>query len=256
MQGGAISPLSIELCPAISRLRSCRPFSRQPSRLDCAVVKNSNADRISALCFTACPRTGVLRSSDDTLCNFARGLSQQRCWEHAPCVFAVKPQALSAIGRLRSCRPDSPHGMTVLLRRTPTQTASRHSASLPVHKLVFCGLLMTLSATSNGDFPHNVVGRMLPVCSLLKPHRALSAIGRLRSCRPDSPHGMTVLLRRTLTQTASRHSAPLPVHKLVFCGLLMTLSANSHEDFLHNVVGSMLPVCGTGISTVCTSVRC
>ena len=26
---------------------------------------------------------------------------------------------------------------TVLLRRTPTQTASRHSASLPVHELVF-----------------------------------------------------------------------------------------------------------------------
>ena len=40
---------------------------------DCAVAKNSNADRISALCFTACPRTGVLT-------NFARGLSPQRRW--------------------------------------------------------------------------------------------------------------------------------------------------------------------------------
>ena len=29
---------------------------------------------------------GVLQSSDDTLCNFARGLSPQRRWEHAPCV--------------------------------------------------------------------------------------------------------------------------------------------------------------------------
>ena len=46
----------------------------------------SNADRITALCFTACPQTSVLRSSDDTLCNFARGLSPQRRWEHAPCV--------------------------------------------------------------------------------------------------------------------------------------------------------------------------
>ena len=87
------------------------------------------ANRISALCFTACPRNGVLQSSDDTLlCNFARGLSPQRRWENAPCVCAVKPnRALSAKGRLRSCRPDSPHGMTVLLRRTPTQTAPRHS---------------------------------------------------------------------------------------------------------------------------------
>ena len=54
---------------------------------------------------------------------------------------------------------------------------------------------------------------------------------------------MTVQLRRTLTQTASRHSAPLPVHEMVFYSLLMTLSANSHGDFHHNVVGSMLPVC-------------
>ena len=38
-------------------------LSSERSRHDCAVAKNSNADRISALCFTACPRTGVLRSS-------------------------------------------------------------------------------------------------------------------------------------------------------------------------------------------------
>ena len=49
--------------------------------------------------------------------------------------------------------------MNVLLRRTPRQTASRHSDSLPVQELSF-GLPMTLSATSNGDFPHNVVGRL------------------------------------------------------------------------------------------------
>ena len=42
--------------------------------------------------------------------------------------------------------------MNVLLRRTPTQTATRNTDSLPVHKLVFCSLLMTLSATSHGDF--------------------------------------------------------------------------------------------------------
>ena len=41
-------------------------------------VVESKADRISALCFTACPRTGVLQSSDDTLCNFERGLFSQR----------------------------------------------------------------------------------------------------------------------------------------------------------------------------------
>ena len=46
------------------------------------------------------------------------------------------------------------------LQRTPTQTTTRHLASLPVYELVFCRLLMTLSATSHGDFPHNVVGRM------------------------------------------------------------------------------------------------
>ena len=82
---------------------------------------------ISALCFTACPRTGVLQSSDGTFCNFTRGLSPERRWDNAPCVCAVKPnRALSAKGRLRSCRPESPHNMTVLLRRTPKQTTSRH----------------------------------------------------------------------------------------------------------------------------------
>ena len=39
--------------------------------------------------------------------------------------------------------------MNVPLRRTPTQTASRHSDSLPVQELLSFGLLMTLSATSN-----------------------------------------------------------------------------------------------------------
>ena len=62
------------------------------------------------------------------------------------------------------------HGMTVLLRRTPTQTASRHSASLPVHKMMFCGLLMTLSATSQGDFSHKVDHRQtrseMPSCGI------------------------------------------------------------------------------------------
>ena len=53
-----------------------------------------SADRISALCFTAC----VLRSPDDTHCNFALGLSPKRRWENAPCVCAVKPnRALSAL---------------------------------------------------------------------------------------------------------------------------------------------------------------
>ena len=65
--------------------------------------------------------------------------------------FTTVNRALSAIGRLRSC---------VLLRRTPTQTGSQNSATLPVHELVFCGFLMILSATSHGDFPHNVVGSM------------------------------------------------------------------------------------------------
>ena len=75
------------------------------------VLLRRTPTQTAALCFTACPQTGVLRSSDDTLCNFARGLSPQRRWEHE------------------------------------RQTASRHSAPLPVHELVFCGLLMTLSAT-------------------------------------------------------------------------------------------------------------
>ena len=66
-------------------------LSSERSQHDCAVAKNSNADRISAL-FTACPRNGVLQSSDDTLCNFARGLSPQRRWEHARCVRAVEYQ--------------------------------------------------------------------------------------------------------------------------------------------------------------------
>ena len=35
----------------------------------------------------------------------------------------------------------------------------------------------------------------------------------------------------TVTQTASRHSAPLRVHEMVFSSLLMTLSANSNGDF-------------------------
>ena len=46
-----------------------------------------------------------------------------------------------------------------------TQTATRHSDSLPVQELVYLGLLTTLSATTNGNFRHNVVGSMLPVCA-------------------------------------------------------------------------------------------
>ena len=71
-------------------------LSSERSRNDCGVAKNSNADWISELCYTVCPRTGVLKSSDDTLCNFERGLFPQRRWENA------------------------------------THTASRHSVSLPV----------------------------------------------------------------------------------------------------------------------------
>ena len=52
-------------------------LSSERSQHDCAIAKNSNADRISAVCFTACPRTGILLSSDDTPCNFALGLSPQ-----------------------------------------------------------------------------------------------------------------------------------------------------------------------------------
>ena len=92
--------------------------------------------------------------------------------------FTTVNRALSAIGRLRSC---------VLLRRTPTQTASQNSASLPVHKLVFCGLLMTFSATSHGD-------------SVMSPlaHRALSARGRPRSCGPRLPDNTSTNLRQHL----------------------------------------------------------
>ena len=75
-------------------------LSSERSGNECAVAKNSNADRNSALCFTACPRTGVLKSSDDTLCNFERGLSPQRCWEHAPCVR--RRNACPRTGVLRS----------------------------------------------------------------------------------------------------------------------------------------------------------
>ena len=50
-------------------------LSSERSQHDCAVAKKSNTERISAICYTACPRNGVLQSSDDTLCNFARGLS-------------------------------------------------------------------------------------------------------------------------------------------------------------------------------------
>ena len=42
-------------------------LSSERSRNERAVAKNSNADRNMELCFTACQRTGVLRSSDDTL---------------------------------------------------------------------------------------------------------------------------------------------------------------------------------------------
>ena len=116
----------------------------------------------------------------------------------------------------------------MLLRRT--QTESRHSVSLSVHELVFCGLLMTLSESSHGDFPHNVEESMQDRCNFTAVNRALLAIGRLCSC---------VLLRRTQTQTESRHSVSLPVHELVFCGLLKTLSATSHGDVPHNVEESM-----------------
>ena len=76
--------------------------------------------------------------------------------------------------------------MTVLLQRTPTQTASRHSASLPVHELVFFGLPMTHCATSHGDICLNVVGSMLPVSAprgrvlpapdMCKAHSSLNSI--------------------------------------------------------------------------------
>ena len=47
------------------------------------------------------------------------------------------------------------HRLTVLLRRNTTQIASRYSGSQPVHEKLFCGLRMTLSATSHGDFLSN-----------------------------------------------------------------------------------------------------
>ena len=54
--------------------------------------------------------------------------------------------------------------MIALLRRKPTQTITRHFDSLPIYELLFWGgLLTTLSATSHGDFPHNVP---LGACSL------------------------------------------------------------------------------------------
>ena len=43
--------------------------------------------------------------------------------------------------------------MTVLLRITPTQTATRHSTSLSVYELVFCGLPMTFSNFARGLSP-------------------------------------------------------------------------------------------------------
>ena len=61
--------------------------------------------------------------------------------------------------------------MTVKFRRNPTQTASLHSASLPVHEMMFCSLLMTLSsATSHWDFPYNVVGSKADRISVMNEH--------------------------------------------------------------------------------------
>ena len=105
-------------------------LSSDSSRYDCVVAKNSNADRISALCFIACPRNGVLWFSNDT---------------HLQLHMGTFPT--TSLGA--------------------RQTITRHSVSLPVHEMVFCSLLMTLSsATSHGDFSHNVIGSMLPVCAL------------------------------------------------------------------------------------------
>ena len=55
----------------------------------------------------------------------------------------------------------------MLLRRTQTQTESRHSASMSVHELVFGSLLMTLSEKSHGAFPHHVVGSKVD-CAVAK----------------------------------------------------------------------------------------
>ena len=67
----------------------CRP--KLTARSMTAVAKKSNADCNTALCFNACPQTGVLRSSDKTPCNFARGLFPPLRWKNAPCVCSVKP---------------------------------------------------------------------------------------------------------------------------------------------------------------------
>ena len=129
------------------------------------------------------PRSGVLRSSDDTLCNFERGLFPQSRWatstpskpsetaksissRHETLGFVLKcsdprgppwPTRRMGMSELRSVERSevNVHRMTVLLRRNPTQTASRYSGSLPVHEMVFCSLRMTLSATSHGDFLSN-----------------------------------------------------------------------------------------------------
>ena len=183
-------------------------LSSERSRNDCGVAKNSNADWNSELCYIVCPRTGVLKSSDDTLCNFTRGLSEQRRWENA------------------------------------RQTASRHSASLPVNKLMFCSLPMTLSATSHGDFSHNVDGRTQRIpalCFTACPQTGVLWFSDDTLC--NFKRGLSPQRRwEHARQTASRHSASMLVHEMVFCGLLMTLAATSHGDFPHNVVGSMLPV--------------
>ena len=54
------------------------------------------------------------------------------------------------------------HGIIALLRKTPTQTATRNSESLPVQELVSLGLLMTLSELRTGTFPTTSLG----ACSL------------------------------------------------------------------------------------------
>ena len=83
------------------------------------------------LCFTACPRTCVLQSSDDTRCNFALGLSPQRRWENAPCVCAVKPNRdLSAKGRLRSCRREK---SLWLHSHSQVEVITLYSSLLPPH---------------------------------------------------------------------------------------------------------------------------
>ena len=100
--------------------------------------------------------------------------------------------------------------MTVLLRRTPTQTASRHSASLPVHKLESLGLPMTLSATSNGDFLHNVVGsntllrsRLFIITRLMEVvHHVLKEVDRCRYEALSLP-----LCVRTLVGLQNQHKA-------------------------------------------------